>query len=402
MKTSSFAFIIASTFLLSLHCKGDAGNKCVNNPGEGPISDIINVQFAQADDDPLIKQFREAKKKEEEDKKHILECTATSHPKIMDTVKDIQKITKYKSRIKKECIEGSLKRMPGNGGLLCGKDKTFIVKNSKIVEEIVTINEKKERKKLKKPQALCYGQEIVDYIHFAVNQSISCISSVAANPVNPRYLFKKINNETGFNTFISYGGGRGISQLTSPAVKEMTGRYDKGAKKWITGYGFKIFEKIIASENPACAAFKQIIQQDIRNSKKPAPPYPSDKNACTWTAIENGLARNLIYGLGFYVYLRDNKVSEGLKDKFGINHFSTKDPEILNNLTLESYGHDGFHNAKLIIDGLRKSKSAKQILSEIKRDSDYLKETSNQMNELLKILNAEDPYYDTEGFKCVE
>lgn len=401
MKIYFFTFIIASTFW-SLLCRGDSIDKCINNPEEGPVSDILNVQFAEADD-PLIRQFREEKKKEEEKKKHILECTAESHPVVMDTIKEIQKITKYKTRIKKECIEGALQRMPGNGGLLCGKDKTAIIKNSKVVAEIVTINEKKETKKLKTPQALCYGQEIVDYIHFAVNQSISCISSVAATPVNPRYLLKKLNNETGFNTFISYSGGKGISQVTSPAVKEMTGWYDKRSKKWITGYGFQVFEKIISSNNPACSAFKEIIQDDIKNPKHPAPPYATSDNACTWTAIDHGLARNLIYGLGYYVYVRDSLVAKRLKNKFGKNHFSITDGDILNNLALESYGHDGFDSAEIIIKSLRKNyKKPKQMLTEIQDDSLYLKETNTQMESLLKILNADDPIYDSEGYKCIE
>lgn len=383
MKSCLFVFII--NIFLSALCYGD-GNTCVNRPLETSNikNNLINDLFKDAKD-PLIDQFRETQKGKITP--HAAQCPVCvdAFSTVKKIATDMKSVVSHTNQIKKECIEKSLQRQVGNKGYFCGK-KRISVNNSG-------------------DNAPCYGQDIVDYIHYAVNQGISCASSVSSGtPIDPRFILKKINNETGFNFFVSYDGGKGISQLTSDPVMDLVGWYDKnrktGKREWVDGPANHILTQIVDSKNPACTPFAKIIKDEI--NMRP-PPYPTDANSCTWVGIEEGIARNIIYGLSYYVYLRDEKIPSALRKE---QPKLAGNSELINTLTLVSYGPKGFKLAESIIDTLRvaKNTTTNNLISQVKKQSTYIKDIEEKMFELAKIIKPQKNYTvdDLEGRTCVD
>src|SRR5690606_38896127 len=67
----------------------------------------------------------------------------------------------------------------------------------------------------------CITEDMVDYVHWAINKGIDCINSIAQDPVDADLTFKKILRESKFGFYISNDNGKGLGQLTSIAMVEM-------------------------------------------------------------------------------------------------------------------------------------------------------------------------------------
>lgn len=266
-------------------------------------------------------------------------------------------------QIKKACIEASLQREPGNNGYSClnGQPKKFSNSGS---------------------SAPCLNQTTVDFLHFAVNKATACISD-GRMPIDPRIILKKINNETAFNFYIAYPGGVGIGQLISDPVKDIAGYTKNG--KFIKGNASYVLEDLMNSKNPACAAFKEILKNDL---KTPPPHGGATKNYCTWVSPDQGLARSLIYGMGYYVHVRDKVIKPALEKRASK---LANNAEVLNYLTLHAYGPDGPEGAKSLVRQLRFSNTTApgEARSKIEGASTYLKSTEKKMEELLDILQPD-------------
>lgn len=308
-------------------------------------------------------------------------CAASDYaPGIKNDIYNLGAIlaqgTKVK-QIKKDCIEASLQREPGNQGYSCDGDT---------------------KKKFENAGASmpCLNQKTVDFLHFAVNQAISCMSTGRV-PIDPRIVLKKFNNETAFNFYLAYSGGKGIGQLTSDPVNEIAGYY-KG-KKFVEGNGFHILESLMDSSNPACTPFKEILREDL---KSPPPSPGSPKNYCDWIRPGDGIARNLIYSMGYYVHVRDNIIKPSVErrsTKFASNS------ETLNYLTLAAYGPDGPAGAKALIDRLRlnNNMSAAEVKNKIIKANAYVRQTEEKFaEELLPVMKQNITDADKRGDTCVQ
>lgn len=346
-----------------------AQQTCVNDKSgkKGAQNQDINKSLA-ASQDPLKKAFQKHQWGLKHDMEYLAACDAggiqATALKTLD--KDIKKITATQSRVKQikvECIEASLQREVGNVGYSCsgGTSKRF------------------ENAGASSP---CLNRETVDYLHFALNQALQCMSD-GRSPIDPRFILKKINNETAFNFYIAYSGGVGIGQLTSIPVKEIAGWKEDG--ELVEGNGSHILEDLRKSQNPACAPFKEVVKNDFL---QPPPRPGAQKNYCTWVNPGTGIARSLIYSLGYYVHVRDNIVKPALQSR---SPKLAQNPDVVNYMTLVAYGPDGPSEAKSLIRRLRLSNASPpgETINRIIRSNAYVKQTESKMTELLQELNPE-------------
>ena len=334
---------------------------CVNDKDgkKGASSQAINSMIAKAKE-PLAEAFRTYRAAMCEEAintpapgtlRAFLKAANLNHDVVNATASQI-----LPTFIKKQCVEASLQR--------------------DIDQKAYACNEKKQAKELKsgdKKIIPCLNQESVDYIHYAVNLAIKCFASIR-DPIDPRFLLKKINTETGFNFYLASGGGTGLNQITSSPVQDLAG------KKKGEGNARSILEDLAASADPACDPFKNVLTKDL----KTPPPMPPSDNVCTYVAADDGLARTLIIGMGYYIYTRDEVVMPFLKDKMGDSALVDKD--LINYATLLSYGPKGPNGAKAFMDGLNKKTGIAKAIQKIKT-APYVKSADKRYSgELLPFL----------------
>lgn len=284
--------------------------------------------------------------------------------------------------IKAACIQASLLREVGNTGYSCNKGKPVAFDNSS-------------------GTAPCLNQQVLNFVQFSVNQAIACMSP-PQDPIDPRVILRKINNETGFNFYVGYEGGVGIGQLTSSPVDDIAGWWSEASKKrparFNEGNAHGILETLVNNPNPACAPFKKIIAKELETP----PPSPGEKqNYCAWLSTGEGLGRSLVYGLGYYVYARDHYIKDTLEERApGL----ANNKDLVNTLTLVAYGPGGPAQAKSLIRTLRlNSKSnpeAAKLL--VTKHSAYVTQTDAKMHELMKKMDKENPSAaDLRGDTCI-
>ncbi|MBK9322629.1 MAG: hypothetical protein IPM97_06685 [Bdellovibrionaceae bacterium] len=251
-------------------------------------------------------------------------------------------------QIKKDCVKASLQRKAGREEYVCKPDAQRALR--------VGIAAGKS--------AQCYNEELVDYIHFALNQAIDCLSQ--DNAIDSRNILKKMNAETGFNFSVCWRGGCGMSQITSPAMKELS--TDIGNGKYI-------LEGVTKSIKKSCEPFKHIAERDLA---KPPKIYKT----CDWVSPGDGLARNLIYGIGYHVHMRDTQITPALNK---LAPQMVQDKDVINALTSMSYGREGIKGVKGLLRRNRISKTTppSKLRDIIESDSRYLSETQKKQKELL-------------------
>ncbi|HEY8270129.1 MAG TPA: hypothetical protein VIG33_04525 [Pseudobdellovibrionaceae bacterium] len=294
----------------------------------------------------------------------------SSHPPCLETdtnkkqlpyLQEIAKVATQKinslfapepaAKINRECIAAAMKRNPGDTGILCTTPKSISRKNK--------TNQ-------------CINDNTVDYIHFAVNSAIQCMSS--DDPIDSRVLLKKFNNETAFHPSIASKGGVGLGQMTSIAVNEIS-----------QGQGRYILENIAASRKTECKGFRDIAAKDLEKN-----PRINSKNFCPWVSPGDGLARNLIYSIGYYLTLRDQYIIPAVERRSS-SLSSSKD--LINDLTNISYGPEGLKQVEWILQKYRvNNKTSTQTLqSQVNKNSKYLEDTKNKMHELTCIRKDLNP-----------
>ncbi|MGE9744511.1 hypothetical protein [Bdellovibrio bacteriovorus] len=360
-----------------------AAPQCVNDKSgsKGVSNQEINQSLIQATD-PLTQAFAYSNFEASRKAGYVVACELEDRFKALKkTSQDIAKVTKAQSNVKairRECIEASLQREVGNQGYSCLKDRPKKFENAG-------------------KSAPCLDSSTVDFIEYSLNQALNCMSS-DRNPIDPRFILKKINNETAFNFYIAYNGGVGMGQLTSNPVKELAGWKEDG--EFIEGNGRNILETLMKSQNPACKPFRDIMKDDLVNP----PPRPgSPKNYCTWVSPGKGVARNLIYSLGYYVHVRDSIVRPALAARAGR---LAANQDVLNYLTLVAYGPQGPSEAKSLIRKLRLSNTTApgDAVSRIIKNNSYVRQTEVKMNELLDEYKPGVPHTpaDKKGDTCLK
>lgn len=272
-------------------------------------------------------------------------------------------------KIKRECIEASMTRSPGNDGYTCSyPPKGSKHHNSANTQSILTPYGTAGGNSLQ-----CINDRMVDYMTFAVNNAIQCMSP--NDPVDARVIFKKINNETAFNPSLASRGGVGIGQMTSPAKNELT---DKEL-----GRGRYILENIVDSKKPECEGFKNVAQDDLKKA-------PRIGNSCEWVSTGNGLARSLMYTVGYYLTMRDQYVIPSLERR---SPHLIGNASLISDFTAIAYGAEGLDHAKWLMQKYRAGKGSnlKDLQDKIRRDSVYLSNIKGKMKEITCIRNGVDP-----------
>lgn len=374
-------FLILLSLVLTFQAT-HAANVCINDPdGSRGINNFAITKAVQSAQDPLMKSFLATSS-----------CSAQSpKSKSMAALAKVAECAVGVEKIKAECIKASLQREVKNTGYTCNNGKPTSFENSG-------------------SNAACIDQKTLNFIQFSINNAISCMSP-PEDPIDPRFILKKINNETGFNFFLGYPGGVGIGQLTSDPVNELAGwwqkkrignRKSKNAKVETTfnqGNAKYILENLSQNTNPSCAPFKKIVESDLASP----PPSPGNKNNyCRWLSVGEGLGRNLVYGLGYYVYARDRFIKDTLQEKAPE---LIKNKEVVNSLTLVAYGPGGQAQAKALIRKLRLNNSSKPsaVVEKINAHSDYVAQTNEKLKELYDNLKTSAPHIvaDPGGQSCI-
>lgn len=299
----------------------------------------------------------------------------------------------YKSnRIKRECIVASMKRNPGNKGYVCNyaDDKTPIGVNpgkQSILKYYGVASG---------PTAQCVDDRMTDYIYFAVNSAIQCLSG--SGKIDSRTVYRKINNESAFNVSVASTGGWGIAQITSSARNEMIDPE--------LGRGRYILDQVSKSNDPSCRGFKEVASQDLLKA-----PSMAQDNRCAWLSPGDGLARNLMYSIGYYLTMRDKYIVPALTRM--APHLADSE-KLLGELTSIAYGSEGIKHAKMLLRKFRVNSqtNADQLVSSLRGQSRYLKNIKSKMKEvtcLRKGLEADGEACkklklsseDLEGDSCV-
>jgi hypothetical protein len=135
----------------------------------------------------------------------------------------------------------------------------------------------------------CITEAYVDYVHWTANAALQCIGGAAeGGPIDANIIYGKLNLESAFGYFVTNGSGIGLGALTSDAAGEM-GRETGGL-----GY-----LKQLASLNPACGVFENVLKHGLEFDGK------GNVRLCQLVGTENGVARNVLLGLGLFAFYRD-------------------------------------------------------------------------------------------------
>jgi hypothetical protein len=258
-------------------------------------------------------------------------------------------------------------------------------------------------------------------MQFTINSAIACLSP-PGNPLDARILMKKLNNESGFNFYLGKNIGVGIGQLTSDPVKDIAGWYQRPANpkqkkrpaeadtkynieqrgtNFVNGNANEVLENLMKNPNPHCKPFQKILENEAQFP--PPPPYPgAKKNYCHWLNPQRGLARSLIYGIGYFLHNRDLEVIPRLE-----KHSRTlaNNRDVVSALTMISYGRNGIRGAQAWMSTARITNQAKasDVLT-ILNNNEYLSETENKMAELLHNVKglAKGATADPKGDLCIQ
>jgi hypothetical protein len=269
--------------------------------------------------------------------------------------------------IPKECITASLKRKVVQNSIECIREPNG--------------NWGMKRHSKRSKTAPCIDDTTVDYIHHTTNKVISCFQGLpmkngVVESVDPKLLYSKINNESGFNFSFSYDGGVGAGQVTGHAVQEMNvlnpsrtnGRVVKGGGRFI-------LDSILNSSKSDCVDLKSVIKNDLKFGYH-SPRKPN----CEWVSMETGLARNLIYSMGYFAFLKHQIIGKELR-RIAPNAY--KDAELLNLLTMVGYGPKGTNRALTLIRTLNMGSAGSSLASikaQLKKQT-YLNSTATKLKE---------------------
>ena len=130
----------------------------------------------------------------------------------------------------------------------------------------------------------CLTERYVDFMHFTVNNALRCISA-PDNPIDADMVFGLINNESAFMGFVHSTRGVGLMQMTTIAGREI---YNVGHG------GNEHLREMMGrpSKRGFCDPFKRLIRPVTGNSL----------DTCSFVGLEDGMARNVIGGIGLLSY----------------------------------------------------------------------------------------------------
>ncbi len=270
------------------------------------------------------------------------------------------------SKFNRECLVAAMKRHPGQAGYTCEYPKKT-TKNENPKQTTAIKYGKADEK-----NGQCVTNQYVDYMKFALDSAYDCISP-SNGPLDARSLFKKFNNETGFNNTVAWKGGIGLGQLTTLAVRELTDKQGGGNCT-------DIIKEIASSDKKSCAPFKHIAQKDLKNM-----PVISPKNYCAWVSPGDGLARTLMLSTAYNRCVRDRYIIPALKGR-GDGELA-KNQDVVNILTTISYGRGSIKEAFKLMQKFRlnNANDIKKVMASLPEESPYVRETNNKFHEMYCI-----------------
>jgi hypothetical protein len=183
--------------------------------------------------------------------------------------------------LKRECIRAAVVgRKPGKVDYLaCRSDKPSSGKDQRALSS--------------EP---CVTEAYVDYVHWTVNRVFKCLQS-QKHPLDPQVFFKKVNRESTFRAFIDEDVGKGLMQMTTAAMKEMTE----------PDPGYQYLMDLIHARKEACAGLEPIAKAPLQLEGGKKSKVSSKATACQTVSIGDGVARNLLRGVGLFLYYRDGR-----------------------------------------------------------------------------------------------
>ncbi|MBL7544013.1 MAG: hypothetical protein JNL11_09360 [Bdellovibrionaceae bacterium] len=334
-----------------------AGTRClVGSPKNQTFTKAI-----QNSTTPLMTQFRgvSAFKSQEGQLNGCLNGLCSEY------TSELYRLPRNLNEIPKECIVTSMKRKVAQTSIECRRQSDG---NWNFV-----------RHSARSKNRPCMDSSTADYVHFVTNKVLSCFQGLSLKngvkaSVDVKMFYAKINNESAFNFSYSYRGGTGIGQLTSSAVREMNVINSKGTP----GRGRFILDAILNSTKPECQDLRHVIADDMRfRYQKPRETI----RTCEWVSMETGLARGLIYSLGFFSFLKNEIIGKQLRR---IAPHAYNDPDILNLLTMVGYGPNGANRALELIYELKmhvRATSLDYVKNQLRKEK-YVKATMNKLAEL--------------------
>ncbi len=221
----------------------------------------------------------------------------------------------------------------------------------------------------------CIDDSLVDYISFSVNSAIQCFSeSVDTNfgPIDSKLIFEKLTNESAFNyTLADPAKGISIGQLTTPAIEDLSEK----------NRGNYILPQISNSNSTHCNGFKKV-----------AKDIPSGglytHNVCKWVSPGDGLARSLIYSIGFYLTLRDNYVVPQLRKFRSFDFKDSQWAEVIKSATTAAYGREGNNFVKKVLSRLAPNSTPSAINKALQKSAYVNEVRSKKMDLYSKIESA--------------
>lgn len=299
-----WAVVVFMSFLgvLPEQARGELEGCIVGNLGRGENDArrrLVNRLAAPKEDDVLIHAFRNWKNASQQQQTSVVgieeDCRCSPNRDVTPLaiqIGGLQALAEFRSfdasqnapRIKRECIAGTMKNLRNftSGQMLyCPNDMSS------------TRNGTRFRGGNNTP---CVNEDFVDYVHWATNEALDCMFSLVEQIRGPlsdeekrvdvMAALRKINHETKFTPFISHDAGRGMTQMTSIAIKEM---YPPHA-------GQAYLNALQATNHPSCRPFKEIIGAGD-STRDPRDP-------CRLVDVGRGLARSLFFGLAYYQHMK--------------------------------------------------------------------------------------------------
>lgn len=201
--------------------------------------------------------------------------------------------------------------------------------------------------------APCVTPKYASYIHSTINRVIRCLAG-PGDPIDVNLLVRQLTQENKFSNFSLGMDGRGIGQMTGPAMQEMNDE--------LRGRAF-ILDRMQTNAK-YCQEFESIVSVPLESSRQ--------ARDCQYVSMGDGVARNLLHSIGLYLYFRSGygrggaSSAEGLLEARGF----AGNPDfvkIRDYLTIVGYGRNGPSGMRRTLDKIMSNPAERLIEMEMRR-----------------------------------
>jgi hypothetical protein len=363
-------------------------------------------------------------------------CQSPIVAKIQPYIQNLEKLISV-PKLKEDCISKSIEyKKAENAEIMCDNSDS----------------------KRGSTQNICVTQSMANYTQWALNKAFDCLGSTN-DPIDPQIIFKKLNNESSFRFFYSYNGGQGLMQTITCAQDEVLGLSPspycgaKRVKKMYRSQARKALADRMNKNSNKCSIYKGIINypqeaaiddtkaksnsliSQINKMRKDDPRYkglksqldknneiynkevaqyplfekrlfnPNHRSTCDFVSLQDGIHRNVLSGLGLYLYYRD-VADEDLTTYLGANIKKHPQYKKLRDLTaLVYYGPAGPGGAKIRLAKMIPGIKAKFRNLNKMTPKDFEKKLHDNFKYIRAINKSEkiiDDKVDGDKIQCIE